>query len=401
MKSTELVDNAAMPDLSRRQALQLAAAGAGALALGRPALARAGAPAIVKPLPPEWFIDYGTNAEMRWEAMQGQPYLVSNERFFVRNHTATPAIDMEAYRLALSGSGLRRGPVSFSLAELERMPARTISSAIECAGNGRSYFGSVQGTPISGTQWKLGAIGVARWRGVPLSEVLDRAGLSPHAVSVMPQGLDAEVVASGANQGHVRRPLPIAKALDDALLAYEMNGRDLPPDHGAPLRLVVPGWVGVASIKWVGSIEVSRTPQQSFWNTAQYRMVGPQYPADSPPLGVQPVKSAFELAPGATLPAGSRTTVTGRSWSGHAPIARVDVSTDGGRTWHRARPRGANREHTWQRWAFDWTPKHPGERALIARAADERGHVQPDAVPFNTGGYQFWATIRHPVHVAG
>src|SRR3954469_25135636 len=253
-----------MPDLSRRQALQLAAAGAGALALGRPALARAGAPAIVKPLPPEWFIDYGTNAEMRWEAMQGQPYLVSNERFFVRNHTATPAIDMAGYRLALSGSGLRRGPASFSLAELERMPARTITAAIECAGNGRSYFGSVQGTPVSGTQWKLGAIGVARWRGVPLAEVLDRAGLSPHAVSAMPQGLDAEVVANGANQGHVRRPLPIAKALDDALLAYEMNGRDLPPDHGAPLRLVVPGWVGVASIKWVGSIEVSRTPQQSF-----------------------------------------------------------------------------------------------------------------------------------------
>jgi DMSO/TMAO reductase YedYZ molybdopterin-dependent catalytic subunit len=171
--------------------------------------------------------------------------------------------------LALSGSGLPRGPASFSLAELERMPARTITAAIECAGNGRSYFGSVQGTPVSGTQFKLGAIGVARWRGVPLAEVLDRAGLSPHAVSVMLQGLDAEVVANGANQGHVRRPLPIAKALDDALLAYEMNGRELPPDHGAPLRLVVPGWIGVASIKWVGSIDVSRTPQQSFWNTAQ------------------------------------------------------------------------------------------------------------------------------------
>src|SRR4051794_28535436 len=228
MKSTKMVDNAVMPDLSRRQALQLAAAGAGALALGRPALARAGAPAIVKPLPPEWFVDYGTNAEMRWEAMRDQPYLVANDRFFVRNHTATPAIDRASYRLALTGSGLRGGPVSFSLGQLGAMPARTITAAIECAGNGRSYFGSVQGTPISGTQWKLGAIGVARWRGVPLAEVLDRAGLSPRAVSVIPQGLDAEVVANGANQGHVRRPLPIAKALDDALLAYEMNGRDLP-----------------------------------------------------------------------------------------------------------------------------------------------------------------------------
>jgi DMSO/TMAO reductase YedYZ molybdopterin-dependent catalytic subunit len=366
----------------------------------RPALARAGAPAIVKPLPPEWFVDYGTNAEMRWEAMRGQPHLVANDRFFVRNHTATPRLDPASYRLALSGSGLRRGPVSFSLDELEAMPARTITAAIECAGNGRSYFGSVQGTPIAGTPWKLGAIGVARWRGVPLAEVLDRAGLSRRAVSVMPQGLDAEVVAGGANQGHVRRPLPIAKALEDALLAYEMNGRDVPPDHGAPLRLVVPGWVGVASIKWVGSIEVSRTPLRSFWNTTQYRMVGPQYPADAAPLTTQPVKSAFELAAGAVLPAGRRMTVTGRSWSGRAPIERVEISTDGGRTWHRARPRGANRAHAWQRWAFDWTPRHAGERALIARATDARGEVQPEAVPFNTGGYRFWATIRHPVKIA-
>jgi DMSO/TMAO reductase YedYZ molybdopterin-dependent catalytic subunit len=216
----------------------------------------------------------------------------------------------------------------------------------------------------------------------------------------MAQGLDAEVVVNGADQGHVRRPLPIAKALDDALLAYEMNGRDLPPDHGAPLRLVVPGWVGVAGIKWVGSIEVSRTPQQSFCNTARYRMVGPRYPADAPPLTTQPVKSAFEPAEGAALAAGRRTTITGRSWSGRAPIARVEVSTDGGSSWHRARPRGANAEHAWRCWDVDWTPPQPGEGALIARATDAQGNVQPDAVPYNTGGYQFWATIRHPVQIA-
>jgi DMSO/TMAO reductase YedYZ molybdopterin-dependent catalytic subunit len=380
--------------------LELAAAGAGALAHGRPAPARAGAPAIVKPLPPAWFIDYGSNAEMRWEAMKGQGYLTPVERFFVRNHTATPAIDTAAYRLSLTGDGLRHGAASFSLADLEAMPARTITAAIECAGNGRSYFGTVQNTPVSGTQWKLGAIGLARWRGVPLAEVLERAGISRDAVSVMPQGLDGEVTVNGANQGHVRRPLPIAKALDDVLLAYEMNGRDLPPDHGAPLRVVVPGWIGVASIKWVGSIEVSRSPQYSLWNTAQYRMVGPQYPANAPALGVQPVKSAFELADGAALPAGRPTRLTGRSWSGWAPIAHVDVSTDGGRSWKRATPRGVDREHAWERWTFDWTPRHPGARTLTARATDRQGHVQPAAVPYNTGGYQFWATVRHPVHVA-
>jgi DMSO/TMAO reductase YedYZ molybdopterin-dependent catalytic subunit len=391
--------------LSRREVLKLAAAGVpllatGGAALARPASARAGAPAIVKPLPPDWFVDYGSNAETRWEAMKDQPYLTPVSRFFVRNHTATPAIDPSTYRLSLSGSGLRAGPVSFSLADLHAMPARTITAAIECAGNGRAFFGEVQKTPITGTQWRLGAIGVARWRGVPLAEVLDRAGLGRHAVDVMAQGLDAEVVAGGAGQGHVRRPLAIGKALDDALLAYEMNGADLPPDHGAPLRLVVPGWVGVASTKWVGSIEVSRTPLSSFWSTAQYRMAGPQYRADAPALTTQPVKSAFELAEGATLGAGRRTRLTGRSWSGRAPIAKVEVSTDGGSSWHAAAVHGADRPHAWQQWSFDWTPRRPGNRTLIARATDRHGEVQPDAVPYNTGGYQFWATVRHPVTVA-
>ena len=115
-------------------------------------------------------------------------------------------------------------------------------------------------------------MGVARWRGVPLSEVLERAGLRRGAVDVMPQGLDDPVVSGGVDQGRVRRPLPVRKALDDVLLAYEMNGRDLPPDHGFPARVVVPGWVGIASIKWVGDIEVSDRPLSSPWNTTSYRM---------------------------------------------------------------------------------------------------------------------------------
>ena len=141
-----------------------------------------------------------------------------------------------------------------------RLPSREHPGVIECAGNGRSLFGSQQGTPAAGSAWKLGAIGVARWRGVPLREVLERAGITRRAVDVLPEGLDATVVAGGADQGHVRRPLPVEKALDDALLAYEMNGAPLPPDHGFPVRLVVPGWIGIASIKWLGRIEVADRP---------------------------------------------------------------------------------------------------------------------------------------------
>ena len=413
--------------LSRRDLLKLGAAGSlllGAGTLGRPGWAGAqAAPAgpIVKPLPPEWFIPIGTNAEMRWEAMRGQGYLTPSERFFVRNHTATPLIDKRTWRLRIFGTGLRRAEgAELSYRDLLRLPARDTAAFIECAGNGRSFFTSQQGTPASGSQWKLGAVGVARWRGVPLREVLERAGISRRAVDVMPQGLDATVIANGVDTGHVRRPLPVGKALDDVLLAYEMNGKPLPPDHGFPVRLVVPGWVGIASIKWLGQIEVSDQPLFSPWNTTQYRMIGPDYPADSPPLTKQQVKSAFELPWEASLPAvGRRLTLHGRSWSGDKPIERVEVRVDGSapdaaaaRTrghghhphhgdvndgWRQARLHGPNLPHAWVRWSIDWRPPAAGGYELLARATDRAGTTQPDTVPFNTGGYQFWAVVRHPV----
>ena len=397
--------------LSRRELIKLGGAaslllGAGPFARPLAALAQQQPTGpIVKPLPPEWFIPIGTNAEMRWEAMRDQSHLTPSERFFVRNHTSTPLIDPQAWRLRIFGTGLRHEEgIELSLRDLRRLPSQTRTAFIECAGNGRSFFASQQGTPASGSQWKLGAVGVARWRGVPLGELLERAGLSRRAVDVMPEGLDATVVSGGVDQGHVRRPLPVAKALDDVLVAYEMNGEPLPPDHGYPARLVVPGWVGIASIKWLGQIEVSDEPLFSPWNTTQYRMFGPDYPPDSPPLTNQQVKSAFELPWDATLPAGRRLTLTGRSWSGDGSIRRVDVRVEGtagaAAGWRRARLESPNVPQAWVRWSIDWRPPGPGRYALVARATDRAGTTQPETVTFNTLGYQFWATVRHPVTVA-
>jgi len=409
--------------ISRRTLLRAAAAGVPLLtALGRDALATpqaraqaATAPAppappaaagpIVKPLPPEWFDLFTTNAEMRWDAVPGLGYEIPAERFFVRNHTATPAIDPATWRLRLFGSGLRRRPgqpevAEFSLADLRRMPSRTRTAFVECAGNGRSFYASQQGTPAAGTQWRLGAVGVARWRGVPLAEVLERAGLERSAVDVMPQGLDANVISGGADLGHVRRPLPIAKALDDALIAYEMNGAPLPPDHGFPARLIVPGWIGVASIKWLGQIEVADEPLFSPWNTTQYRMIGGDWPADAPPLTRQTIKSAFELPWNAQLPRHRRTLLEGRAWSGGgAPIAAVEVSDDGGARWRRARLHHPNPSEAWVRWSLPWRPRAAGQATLQARARDWRGNVQPATVPFNSNGYLFGAVVRHPVTI--
>ena len=326
--------------LTRRDVVKLGAALPLALGIARVAsptsVARAaaaenGSP-IAKKLPPEWFVNFGTNAEMRWDAVAGLGYTTPNERFFVRDHTGTPIIDPSTWSLRIFGSGLKGSPASFTLAQLQALPQKEIVSFIECAGNGRSFFGSQQGTPASGTQWGLGAIGVARWRGVPLSEILDRAGIASDAVDVMPYGLDSKVVTAGVDYGQVRRPIPVATALDNALVALEMNGQPLPADHGFPARLIVPGWIGVANVKWIGQIEVSRQPLYSLWNTQQYVMTGPSYPT-TPLLTTQVVKSAWELARGATLNASAPQLLYGRAWSGEAGINRVDVSVDRGVIW--------------------------------------------------------------------
>ncbi|RGD56254.1 sulfite oxidase [Kitasatospora xanthocidica] len=368
-------------------------------------------PGIVKPLPAEWFVPHGTNAETRWDTFRGADGAaaigrhVPVERFFVRNHTSTPLIDPDTWSLRLFGSGLRGAPtagrpVEFGLDDLRELPSTRISALIECAGNGRSYYSGQQGQPVPGTPWTLGGVGSASWRGVRLAEVLRAAGLTGAAVDVLPTGLDPDFVAGGTNYGPVRRPLPIAKALDDVLLAYEMNGEPLTPDHGAPARLVVPGWVGIASIKWVGSVEVADHPLYSPWNTDFYRMFGPDYPpGGGDPLTVQVVKSAFELAAGARLAADREHRLHGRSWSGVAAVRRVEVSTDGGRTWRRAELRDEPRADGWTRWSFDWRPGRPGPYELRARATDRRGNTQPERALFNREGYLFGAVVAHPVTV--
>ena len=167
----------------------------------------------------------------------------------------------------------------------------------------------------------------------------------------MPYGLDSNVVTGGIDYGHVRRPIPTAKALDNALIALEMNGQPLPADHGFPARLIVPGWIGVANIKWIGQIEVSRQPLTSLWNTQQYVMTGPSYPT-TPLLTTQVVKSAWELARGATFAAGTPQLLYGRAWSGEAGINRVDVSVDRGVTWTAAKLLNRSGAGNWSRFTY-------------------------------------------------
>jgi DMSO/TMAO reductase YedYZ molybdopterin-dependent catalytic subunit len=388
--------------IQRRDLLRfVAAASVTGLVSAAPAQAAGSpAPGIVKPLPPELFTVRGTNAETNFAALRSTGLLTPADRFFVRNHTVTPRIDAAGWRLTVWGSGLTGSAVDFTYDQLRALPSVTRTAFVECAGNARSFYSTQQNQQVSGTAWTLGAIGTARWRGVRLADVLRRAGIGRNAVDVLPRGLDDEVVSDGTNLGRVRRPLPVAKALDDVVLAYEMNGRPLPPDHGYPVRMIVPSWVGIANIKWVGDIEVSAEPLLSPWNTGLYRLFGPAYPPEgSAPLTRQTLKSAFELAPGASVPVYRRQVLTGRSWSGGAPVRTVEVSTDGGARWRHARLRDEPRSGSWVRWSADWLPKERGPAVLLARATDRTGRTQPDVAVHNTQGYLFDAVVRHGVHV--
>ncbi|PKH42859.1 DMSO/TMAO reductase YedYZ, molybdopterin-dependent catalytic subunit [Nocardioides alpinus] len=392
-----------------RRGFLTAAAVAGATALApasgwRAAPARAAAPFILKPTPPAYFTDFGTNAEMLWSSVDPKAYLTPQSRLFVRNHTRTPQITRAGYALRVYGDGLATSraegeALSLTLDDLQRLPHHEHTAVLECTGNGRRLFKDQQGQTVSGTAWTLGAVGTVRWTGVRLRDVLASIGLAPDAVSIEAAGLDDPFVSGGTDYGRVRRPFPVSKALDDAVLAWGMNGEDLLPDHGYPLRLVLPGWVGIASIKWLGSLEVSRSALTSPWNTTFYRMTGPEWPVDSPPLTVNPVRSAWELARDAVLPS-RPVTLTGRSWSGAGRISRVSVSLDGGTSWRPAvLDRRSRQDEGWTRWSVRWGNPRPGHHEILARATDERGRTQPLEAVFNTQGYFFDAVVRHPVRV--
>lgn len=342
----------------------------------------------------------GEDFEMRWESMRGVGHRTPADQFFVRSHSGVPEIDSRTWTMRLHGDGLRGGPVEFDLEDLRALPSYSLTAFIECAGNGRSLYTAQQNQRVEGTPWGLGAIGVAHWTGVPLSVLLERAGIRDDAVDLLPRGLDRPFVRDGVDYGRVRRPLPVSKAMKDVLVAYEMNGHPLRPEHGFPARLVVPDWVGVASIKWLGDIEVSTGPLHSPWDTDFYRLFGLGHPPEgSAPLTTVPIKSAFEISPHAKIAKGREYLLTGRSWSGNGAIRAVEVSTDGGREWRSARLVGPRQAHTWAQWEFPWSPELRGPAELMARATDERGVTQSLGAPYNSKGYLFGAVVRHPVTI--
>ena len=373
-------------DLARREfLLALARLGAGSAALGAlPDWARA----ALTPAAPADLIVRNDWPE-HWETavgVLGNAWLTRNERFFVRSHFPVPTIDPAAWRLEVTG--LVRTPLSFSLDDVGAMPKIDAVTVLECAGNGR---GLMKLANTSGTQWGRGAVGNARWRGLPLADLLRRAEPGLDAKHVWFEAAD-QAPLPGAPR--FVRSIPLEKAMQDVLLADRMNGEPLPALHGGPLRAIVPGWYGMASTKWVTRVRLEAEPSDNHFMAKGYRYVAPGGdPASAPPVEeirvksviTRPLEGSRVQIPVAKPP--KKLQVRGAAWAGPAGLRLVEISSDGGRTWGPAGFMGESEPMSWRLWATEVEVKPPARVTLMARATDQLGNVQPLEPEINAGGY--------------
>ena len=303
-------------------------------------------------------------------------------RFYLRNHFDIPILDGERYRLSVSG--LVEQPIELSLDELQDLPSESRLVTLECAGNGRSLF-----TPVPpGEPWRLGAASTAEWTGVPLLELLDRAGVQPGATDIVFRGADSGCVPDVDSPIRFERSLGLGDIRDSgALLAYAMNGEPLPAAHGYPLRLIMPNWYAVASVKWLTDIVVTDKPSEGFYQADRYWYEwvrnGREEREPVSLLNVRALITAPEA--GSSLPRGE-TAIRGVAWSGAGEIARVEVSLNGG-PWQEARMIGEPSRGAWQWWELLTSLEQLGTLVVRARATDTAGRTQPDQAEWNRLGY--------------
>jgi len=329
-------------------------------------------------------------------------FLTPVDLFFVRNHGDVPSIDPRTFNLTIEGNVKR--PFRISLEEIQRLPRITVPATLQCAGNRRQELIAAQ--PIPGELgWGTEAISTAEWSGVPLRDVLAVADPTPEGRHVELIGLDET-----ERHGHTFAfggSIPLDKAMrSEVLLAYEMNGQPLPPVHGAPLRAVVPGWIGARSVKWLTRINLREDPSDNYFQAKAYRLFPPQTGPGNVVwetglmLGEFNVSSVISSpVPGDTLPPGE-TAVRGWAFAGERRVERVDVSTDGGRTWRTADLEPEKSRWTWRRWEAR-VDLPAGSHELICRAWDSAAQTQPEdaAQVWNFKGYMNNAWHRVGVSV--
>lgn len=307
--------------------------------------------------------------------------ITPTENFFVRSHSYTPQVKLADWKLSIDG--LVNTPLTLTLDDLKKLPHVELVSVLECAGNGRSFYEP----RVAGAQWKFGGVGNARWTGVRLRDVLQKAGLKPGATELLLDGADVPL----GKMPDFQRTVTVAKGLDpDTMLAWAMNGQPLTVEHGFPLRLVAPGWASDSWVKWLQHIEVLDHEFDGFWMKTAYRhpshSVAPGSTVDAKdmiPVTDLNVKSVIAMGdwvkPGMVA-------VQGVAWSNGSPIAKVEISDDGGKSWNQAKFADAGTKYGFRKFTFAWKATE-GEHSLIARATDAAGKSQPMQEEWNPSGY--------------
>ncbi len=313
-------------------------------------------------------------------------WITPNELFFVRGHLYIPQVDIAAWRLSVDGAV--EHPLSLTLEDLKRFDPLTAVVTMECAGNGRALFQP----RVAGAQWVRGAVGTARWTGVRMADVLRKAGARQSGFHVAMDGADQPM---GSVPDFVRS-VPVEKCLHPAtILAYEMNGQPLPVQHGFPVRAIVPGWEGAACVKWLTRMTVQDHEADGFFMKTAYRYptrsLAPGEAVDASemkPVTSLEVKSIIS-APrdGTRFTPGAAVEVRGAAWAGENEVVRVEVSTDLGRTWQPAELTAEKAPYAWRRFRYQWKAPGRGAYAVMARASDSAGRVQPVVAQWNPSGY--------------
>jgi DMSO/TMAO reductase YedYZ molybdopterin-dependent catalytic subunit len=334
------------------------------------------------------------NSETPLETVRS--WVTPTRLFFVRNHFGVPSLDITTWRLRIEGCVERSLALTWD--ELAALPERTVFATVECAGNGRSFLQQ----RVAGVQWGAGAIGHAEWTGVPLRSVLQRAGVKPGVVEVLFEGADRGKEPDHPEPMQFARSLPLAKAFDpDTLLVLRMNGELLDPNHGFPLRLFVPGWYGVAAVKWLQRIELIDHAYKGYFQSMKYTVQRrTENEVEAVVVGPMEVKSEIiRPTTGATLGVGTNR-VFGVAWAGEDAVARVEVSTDGGGTWSDAELLGPRARYSWALWEYLWEVARPGTYSLMARATSIGGRKQPLEHDLLNGGYQIHFSRPSAIHIA-
>jgi DMSO/TMAO reductase YedYZ molybdopterin-dependent catalytic subunit len=313
-------------------------------------------------------------------------FITPTKSFYVRSHFPVPKIDKNKWRLRVEGEVAKPFEIDFN--ELAKLESNKIPVTLECAGNNRSFLEP----KVKGVQWGLGGVGNAEWTGVPLSILLDRAGIKPSATEIILEGADRgklEDPKSPRGELNFARSIPLEKARD-VVLAYKMNDVDLPPENGFPVRAIVPGWYAVASIKWLQRIIVTDKPFNGYYQTLDYAFWKREGAlAELVPLREMQTKvEIVKPSEGETVPANSNVRVHGAAWTGNAEITKVELSTDGGTTWNETELLGESKPNAWRLWESNWnTPARPGKATLIACATDSNGRTQPIERDHDRGTY--------------